>query len=161
MKIPACSWRTGGLLVAVVLGILGIGAPSAVWAQKTYRCGSTYQSFPCTGTVAAGSASAATKGAAVAAKPVAAASAATASVAVTAAAPAAAPAPAPMTDAEKKAAAAKTAAAEKKAKCDKMLSELNYIIAQQKSGGSQTTMERIAGERRQSEAEFKKEGCSA
>ena len=66
-----------------------------------------------------------------------------------------------MTDAEKKAAAAKAAAAEKKAKCDKMVSELNYIIAQQKSGGSQTTMDRIAAERKQSEADLKKEGCSA
>ena len=138
----------GALLAPAMLLLCALTVPSAN-AQKTYRCGSTYQSFPCAGAVGApASAGAATKGATVAAKPA-------------AAAPATAPANAPMTDAEKKAAAAKAAAAEKKAKCDKMVSELNYIIAQQKSGGSQTTMDRIAAERKQSEADLKKEGCSA
>ena len=132
----------GALLAPAMLLLCALTAPSAN-AQKTYRCGSTYQSFPCAGAVGApASAGAATKGATVAAKPA-------------AAAPATAPANAPMTDAEKKAAAAKAAAAEK------MVSELNYIIAQQKSGGSQTTMDRIAAERKQSEADLKKEGCSA
>ena len=143
---------TSGALLATAL-FCALTAPTA-HAQKTYRCGSTYQSFPCTGpTAPAAGGGAATKGATVAGKPVAP---ATAPVA----APATAPANAPMTEAEKKAAEAKAAAAEKKAKCDKMVSELNYIIAQQKSGSSQTTMERIAAERKQSEAELKKAGCS-
>ena len=142
-------------LTQLVLGAAAVvaivTAPSTL-AQKTYRCGSTYQSFPCTGTVSA-STGAATKGTAVAAKPGAP---ATASAAV--AAPAAAPAPPVMSEAEKKAAAT---AAEKKTKCDKITNDLNYNSAQQKSGGSQTTMDRLAGERKQIDADMKMEGCKA
>ena len=153
MTVSTSAARLGATLAALLCGICLVSAASA---QKTYRCGNTYQSHPCTGPAAgAAGGAAATKGAAVAAKP-----AAAAAASATVAAPATAAANAPMSEAEKKAAAAKTAAAEKKAKCDKMVSELNYIIAQQKSGSSQTTMERIAAERKQSEAELKKAGCS-
>ena len=149
--------RAGGLLAIVLFAVF---AASAAFAQKTYRCGSTFQSYPCPGSVGPGSGSvagAATKGAAVTAK------------SGPATAPAAA-APAPMTEAEKKAAAAKeaedaeakkkaSAAAEKKAKCDKIVNDLNYNSAQQKAAPSNTTMERLKGERKQIDAELKKEAC--
>ena len=139
------------LLLAAALLCAG-ATPSAV-AQKTYRCGSTYQSFPCAGTVGAG---AATKGATVAAKP-----GAPASASAAVAAPAKAPAPPAMSEEEKKAAATAAAAAEQKAKCDKIRNDLNYNRAQQKSGGSKTTMDRLAGERKQIEADLKREACTA
>ena len=142
--------------ICAVLAMLLLGAASSALAQKTYRCGSTYQSFPCAGTVGGSSAGAATKGATVAAKPAAPAAAA---AAVAIAAPAAAAAP--LTDAEKKAAVAKAVEAEKKAKCDKMINDLNYNNAQQKSGGSKTTMDRLAGERTAIEADMKKDSCKA
>ena len=152
--------HAGGLLAAMLFGLLfGVCAAPAAFAQKTYRCGSTYQSYPCAGS-ASGQAGAASKGAAVAAKSTAP---ATASATVAA--------PAPMTEAEKKAADAKAAeeaeakkkvaaVAEKKAKCDKIGNDLNYNSAQQKSGGSKTTMDRLAGERKVIEADMKKEACS-
>lgn len=138
--------RLGATLAALLCGVCFVCAASA---QKTYRCGNTYQSHPCAGPTGG----AATKGATVAAKP-----GAPATVSAAVAAPAAAPAPPAMSEAEQKAAAA---AAQKKAKCDRITNDLNYNSAQQKSGGSKTTMDRLAGERKQIEADMKKEVCSA
>ena len=51
MKSALLSLHTGGLLAPLLVGIFA--APAAL-AQKTYRCGNTYQSFPCVGTDAKG-----------------------------------------------------------------------------------------------------------
>ena len=135
-----------------------LSAAGPAFAQKTYRCGNTYQQVPCTlSTTTSGG------GTATAGKPE------DKAKAATAAAPAKA---AEMTAEEKKAEQAKQAkAAEakkaeddakaKKARCDKLKDEMGYNAAQQKSGGSKTTMDRLAGEGKQIDADSKKEGCSA
>ena len=140
--------HAGALLAAI---LFGVGATPAAFAQKTYRCGNTFQSYPCTtGSGTAGSAAADPK-----AKP------AAQSVKV--------PEPPPTPD-ELKAAAAKeaqvaeakkqeAAAKEKKARCDKIRDDLGYNSAQQKASVSNTTMERLKGERKQIDIDMKKEAC--
>lgn len=141
------------IYVAIGLAIvLTIGTPLLAHAQKTYRCGNTYQSYPCALNNTSSAAKADDKGKAT---------------------ETAAPAKAPeLTPAEKKAEEAKQAklaeakkaedaVKAKKARCDKLKDEMGYNSAQQKSGGSQTTMDRLAGERKQIEADIKKEVCPA
>ena len=83
---------------------------------------------------------------------------------------AAAAAPAPLTEEEKKLATAKAAeeaeakkktsiAAEKKARCEKINNDLNYNTAQSRSGGSQTTMDRLAAERRKLNDDLRQAAC--
>ncbi len=141
--------HAGGLLAAALFGICS--APAA-FAQKAYRCGNTYQSYPCaTNSATAGGAGADSK-----AKP------AAQSVKV--------PEPPPPTPEELKAAAAKeaqlaeakkqeAAAKDRKARCDKIRNDLDYNNAQQKASVSNTTMERLRNERKQIDAEMKKEAC--
>ena len=130
-------------------------------AQKTYRCGNTFQSYPCALKSGTG---AATSGAKADDKT-------RPATAAVAAAPAAVKAP-EMTPEEKKAEAAnqaklaeakktEDAVKAKKARCYKLKDEMGYNAAQQKSGGSQTTTDRLAGERKQLEADIKKEACPA
>ena len=145
---------------ATLLVLLAFGV-APVHAQKTYRCGNTFQSYPCASNsstgIAAPGAKADDKG-----------KLATAAVA---AAPAAAKA-SELTPEEKKAEEAKQAklaeakktedaVKAKKARCDKLKDEMGYNAAQQKSGGSKTTMDRLAGDRKQLEADMKKEACPA
>ena len=143
------------LLIGLAFGVV------PVHAQKTYRCGNTFQSYPCASSSSAGGATPGAK-ADDKTKPAAAA---------VAAASAAAKAP-EMTPEEKKAEEAKQAqlaeskkvedaAKAKKARCDKLKDEMGYNAAQQKSGGSKTTMDRLAGDRKQLEADMKKEACPA
>ncbi len=129
--------------------LLVTGLMVSAHAQKTYRCGNTYQSMPCSlsdgkgGTSTHPGAIVTTAGAAVAAPP---------------------------TEEEKKLAAAKAAeeaeakkkaaaAAEKKTKCDKINNELNYNTAQSRSGGSQTTMDRLNADRRKINDDLRQAGC--
>jgi type IV secretory pathway VirB10-like protein len=141
--------HAGGMLV---VALFGIGAAPAAFAQKTYRCGNTYQSYPC----ATNSATAGGAGADAKAKP--------------AAQSIKTPEPPPPTPEELKAAAAKdaqvaeakkqeAAVKEKKARCDKIRNDLDYNSAQQKASVSNTTMERLKGERKQIDADMKKEAC--
>ena len=140
---------------------LFLGAAPAAFAQKTYRCGNTYQSIPCTINSSTGGGTTGAK----------------ADDKTKATTGAAAPAPiapkAPeMTSEEKKAEATKQAqlaetkkaedaVKEKKARCDKLRDEMGYNAAQQKSGGSKTTMDRLAGERKQLDGDIKKAACPA
>ena len=155
--------HAAGLAVAL---LLGIGAAFTAQAQKTYRCGNTYQSFPCAMTDGKGAPVKTTDSGSVqksAAKD--------GKGGVAAAHPGAAvAAPAPPTEEEKKLAAAKaaeeaeakkkaSAAAEKKSKCDKINNDLNYNTAQSRSGGSQTTMERLNTERRKLNDDHQQAGC--
>ena len=155
--------------------LFGTGAVSTAHAQaqKTYRCGSTYQSFPCTmsdgkgGPVKTIDSGAAQKPAAKDGKG---GVASTHPGAIVPTAGAAVAAPAPRTEEEKKLAAAKAAAeaeekkkaaalAEKKAKCDKINNDLNYNTAQSRSGGSQTTMDRHAAERHKLNDDHRQAAC--
>lgn len=144
-----------------------VGSSSAL-AQKTYRCGNTYQSFPCAGNdgkaVKTTEGGAATKSAG--ADPAAKSASASASTVKAAEAP-----KPPMTEEEKKAAAAKAAEAdadkkkaaalaEKKSKCDKLKNDLNYNTAQLRAGGSNFTQDRLNAERRQINDNLGREGCS-
>ena len=146
---------------AATLLVLLAYCVAPVHAQKTYRCGNTFQSYPCALNSSTGGATPGAK-ADDKTKP------ATAAVV---AAPVAAKAP-EMTPEEKKAEEAKQAklaeakksedaVKEKKARCDKLKDDMGYNAAQQKSGGSKTTMERLAGDRKQLEADMKKEACPA
>lgn len=162
--------HAAGVVAALVLGT---GAASTAQAQKTYRCGNTYQSFPCTMTDGKGGpvktidSGAAQKPAAKDGKG----GVATAHPgAIVPTAGAAVAAPAASTEAEKKLAAAKAAeeteakkkasiAAEKKTKCDKINNDLNYNTAQSRSGGSQTTMDRLAAERRTLNDDHRQAAC--
>lgn len=144
-----------------------VGSSSAL-AQKTYRCGNTYQSFPCAGND--GKAVKTTEGGA-ATKPAGADPAAkSASASASTGKAAEAPKP-PMTEEEKKAAAVKAAEAdadkkkaaalaEKKSKCDKLKNDLNYNTAQLRAGGSNVTQDRLNAERRQINDNLGREGCS-
>ena len=143
------------LTIALALGCVA----TVVQAQKTYRCGNTYQSIPCalsTTTSGGAAAKAGDKNK-------------TAAAAATAATPVKAP---EMTPEEKKAEEAKQAklgeakkaedaAKAKKARCEKLKDEMGYNAAQQKSGGSKTTIDRVAAEGKQLDADMKKEGCAA
>ena len=140
--------HAGGLLVAA---LIGIGAAPTAFAQKTYRCGNTYQSYPC----ATNSATAGGAGPDARAKP--------------AAQSVKTPEP-PPTPEERKATAAKdaqvgeakkqeAAVKEKKTRCDKIRNDLEYNNAQQKASASNTTMERLKGERKQIDVDMKKEAC--
>ena len=155
--------------------VLGTGAATTAQAQKTYRCGNTYQSFPCALTDAKGGPAKTIDSGAVQ-KPAArdgkgdgkgSVAAAPAGAKVPAAAAAA---PAPLTEEEKKLATAKAAeeaeakkktsiAAEKKARCEKINNDLNYNTAQSRSGGSQTTMDRLAAERRKLNDDLRQAAC--
>lgn len=146
---------------AVPLLVLLAFCVAPVHAQKTYRCGNTFQSYPC-------ALNSSTGGAAPGAKADDKTKPATAAVA---AAPAAEKAP-ELTPEEKKAEEVKqTKLAEakkaddvvkaKRARCDKLMDEMGYNAAQQKSGGSKTTMDRLAGDRKQLEVDMKKEACPA
>ena len=154
-------------LTQLVLGAAAVvaivTAPSTL-AQKTYRCGSTYQSFPCTGSDAKSGALKSTDsgGAGKSASTVAKSGVVTGSAAVTA--------PAVQTEEQKKLEAAKAAedaeakkkaavVAEKKAKCDKINNDINYNTAQLRSGGSQTTQDRLNAERRKLNDDVRQAGC--
>ncbi len=154
--------------ISAVLALLLLGAASSALAQKTYRCGNTYQSFPCAGNDAKGgtvkSTDSGTSGAAAKSGTTAGKS-ATGGVGVTAGA-----APAVQTEEQKKLAAAKAAeeaeakkkaavAADKKSKCDKINNDINYNTAQLRSGGSQTTQDRLNAERRKLNSELGPAGC--
>jgi type IV secretory pathway VirB10-like protein len=139
---------------------IAFGSAGDAFAQKTYRCGSTYQSYPCALSSSTGSAAPGAK-----------ADDKTKAAGVAAPAPTAPKAP-ELTPEEKKAEEAKQAklaeaqkvedaAKAKKARCDKLKDEMGYNAAQQKSGGSKTTMDRLAGDRKQLEADMKKEACPA
>lgn len=145
------------LLMLCIAAVPLFWVPHIAFAQKTYRCGNTYQSYPCTTNNGAGSAAASAK-------------------ADDKAKPAGAAVPTPkapeLTAEEKKAEEIKQAklAEEKKAedatkakkvRCDKLKDEMGYNAAQQKSGSSKTTMERLAVDRKQLEADMKKEACPA
>lgn len=136
--------HTGAALVALLVGALGT---SSALAQKTYRCGNVFQSYPCALDNSTGGAGA--KGAKPAAQSV--------------------KAPEPTAE-EKKAEADKqaqlaekqkqeAAAKEKKSRCDKIRNDLDYNTAQQKSAVSNTTMERLKADRKQIDADMKKEAC--
>ena len=146
----------GTIALALLLGT----SPVAI-AQKTYRCGNTYQSIPCAlnsstvGGTTGAKADDKTKTTTGAAAP----------------APIAPKAP-EMTPEEKKAEAAnqaklaeakktEDAVKAKKARCYKLKDEMGYNAAQQKSGGSKTTMDRLAGERKQLDGDIKKAACPA
>jgi hypothetical protein len=156
------------LVSAVSVAAAAVVSSNAL-AQKTYRCGNTYQSFPCAGNdgkaVKSTDGGAATKqaGADPAAKP------ASASASAGKTAEAAKP---QMTEEEKKAATAKAAEADaekkkaaaladKKSKCDKLKNDLNYNTAQLRAGGSQVTQDRLNAERRQINDNLGRDGCSA
>jgi len=161
------------LILAVFLsGIFWI--PSPALAQKTYRCGNTYQSFPCAGTdgkaakTTDGGGAAKPAGVDSAAKPGGAAAGST-SASAGKAAEAAKPS---VTEDDKKAAAAKAAEAEaekkkaaalaeKKSKCDKLKNDLNYNTAQLRAGGSSVTQDRLNAERRQINDSLGREGCQS
>ena len=157
--------RVGGLLVAVLAGICA--APAAL-AQKTYRCGNTYQSFSCAGTDAKGGALKSTDSGTTGAAGKPATAAAKSGAAATGAA--AVTAPVVQTEEQKKLEAAKAAedaeakkkaavVAEKKSKCDKINNEINYNTAQLRSGGSQTTQDRLNAERRKLNDDVRQAGC--
>ena len=144
-------------LMFCIASVPVLGLPYAAFAQKTYRCGNTYQSYPCATNNSAGAAAASAK-ADDKAKP---------AVAVVPAAKAP-----ELTAEEKKAEEIKQAklaeekkvedaAKAKKARCDKLKDEMGYNAAQQKSGASKTTLDRLAGERKQLELDMKKEICPA
>jgi hypothetical protein len=138
------------------------------YAQKTYRCGNTYQSVPCTGAEGKSGAVKTTDSGA-SQKPLAAADAkGKPGLAV----PAAAAVSAQPAAEDKKLAAAKqaeaeadnkkaAAAAEKKSKCEKIRNDLNYNTAQLRAGGSNVTQDRLNGERRQLNDLFTKESCQS
>ena len=161
--------HAAGVVAALVLGT-GAAATATAQGQKTYRCGNTYQSFPCTMTDGKGG-PAKTIDSGAAQKP--AAKDGKGGVAAAhpgAIVPTAAAASAPATEEEKKLAAAKAAeeteakkkvsiAAEKKANCDKINNDLNYNTAQSRSGGSQTTMDRLAAERRKLNDDHRQAAC--
>jgi hypothetical protein len=149
------------------------------YAQKTYRCGNTYQSVPCTGAEGKSGAVKTTDSGA-SQKPLAAADAkGKPGLAVPAvsclplqAVPAAAAVSAQPAAEDKKLAAAKqaeaeadnkkaAAAAEKKSKCEKIRNDLNYNTAQLRAGGSNVTQDRLNGERRQLNDLFTKESCQS
>lgn len=140
-------------LICAVFVVIATAMSSTALAQKTYRCGNTYQSFPCAGNdgkaVKAIDGGATTKpaGADSAAKP----AGASASTGKTAEAT-----KSQMTEEEKKAAAL----AEKKSKCDKLKNDLNYNTAQLRAGGSNVTQDRLNAERRQINDNLGREGCS-
>ncbi len=173
MKRSVSSIHAGGLLAALLIGVC---AAPAAFAQKTYRCGNTYQSYPCTGTDAKGvplktpdSGGAKAGAAAGAAAGVTAAAAADKGGKPATSSAAASNPPAP-TEEEKRLAAAKAAedteakkkaavAAEKKSKCDKINNDVNYNTAQLRSGGSQTTQDRLNAERRKLNDDLRQAGC--
>ena len=162
--------HAAGLAVAL---LLGTGAAFTAQAQKTYRCGNTYQSFPCAMTDGKGAPVKTTDSGSVqkpAAKDGKGGVAAAHPGAIVPTAGAAVAASAPPTEEEKKLAAAKaaeeaeakkkaSAAAEKKSKWDKINNDLNYNTAQSRSGGSQTTMERLNTERRKLNDDHRQAGC--
>lgn len=138
------------------------------YAQKTYRCGNTYQSVPCSG---ADSKSGAVKttDSGTSQKPL---TAADVKGKPATAVPAAAAASAQPSAEDQKLAAAKraeaevdskkaAAAAEKKSKCEKIRNDLNYNTAQLRAGGSNVTQDRLNGERRQLNDQFTKESCQS
>ena len=161
--------RAGALAAAL---LLAAGMTASVYAQKTYRCGNAYQSFPCAlsddkgGPVKTIDSSSAQKpgtengkGGVASTHP--------GAIVPTAGAAAA---PAPPTEAEKKLAAAKVAEAaeekkktaalaDKKAKCDKINNDINYNTAQSRSGGSQTTMDRLNAERGKLNDDLRQAAC--
>ncbi len=155
-------------LIFAVSVVFACAVSSTALAQKTYRCGNTYQSFPCAGND--GKAVETTEGGA-ATKPAGAdpaAKSASASASTGKGAEAAKP---QMTEEEKKAAAAKAAEAdadkkkaaalvEKKSKCDKLKNDLNYNTAQLRAGGSNVTQDRLNAGRRQINDNLGREGCS-
>ena len=161
----------GTIALALLLGT----APVAI-AQKTYRCGNTYQSIPCTmsdgksGAIKTTDSNASQKPSALDAsgKPVKPETSSRSAGAVpTASAAATAP---QLTEDEKKLAAAKQAeadaekkkaavAAEKKARCDKIKNDINYNTSQLRAGGSNITQDRLNAERRQLNTSLSSEGC--
>lgn len=127
--------HAGGVILALLAGLGGV---STALAQKTYRCGNTYQSYPCA--LTPGAAGAAKTDAKVEEKPK----------------PAAAvPKPVEVVTLTPEQQAAK----DKKERCDKIYNDMNYNSAQQKAAVSNTTMERLKGERKQIDADMKKEAC--
>ena len=159
----------------IALALLLGTAPVAI-AQKTYRCGNTYQSIPCTisdgksGTIKTTDSGTAQKPPALDAsgKPI---KPETPSRSTTAVSTTSAAAAAPqLTGEEKKLAAAKQAeadaekkkaavAAEKKARCDKIKNDINYNTSQLRAGGSNITQDRLNAERRQLNTSLSSEGC--
>ena len=148
-------------VATLALGLI-FGPVAQVHAQKTYRCGNTYQSIPCALNNSTGGGAPGTK----------ADDKTKAAASVAAPAPTIAPKAPELTPEEKKAEEAKQAklaesqkvedaAKAKKARCDKLKDEMGYNAAQQKSGGSKTTMDRLAGDRKQLDADMKKEACPA
>ena len=169
MKLRQTYARTA---VAVLAALLCAAAPAL--AQKTYRCGNTYQSIPCAGSDGKGGAvkindSGGTQKAPVTGLPAKPATPAGGSPGAAAVATGAAP---QLSEADQKLAAAKqgeadadkknaAAAAEKKSKCDKIKNDLNYNTAQLRAGGSNVTQDRLNAERRQLNDQFTKDGCQA
>lgn len=131
------------LVAAVGLGL--VAAPISVLAQKTYRCGNTYQSYPCSAP-AAGSKSDDKGKAAGASKP-----------AVSNTDEKKPEAAKPVQSAEAK--AQDDAVKAKKERCEKLRNDVAYNDAQLKRGGSAITMDRLQGERKQLDADMKKESC--
>lgn len=120
---------------------------SAAIAQKTYRCGNTFQSYPCAVPNAAASATSASAGK-------------TDNKAKTPEATpeerkAEADKQAQLAEAKKQEDAAKA----KRMRCDKVRNDMDYNAAQQKAAVSSTTMERLKTERKQIELDMKKETC--
>lgn len=170
----SCKKYGAPLIVLSLVCVSLMSAPTSVFAQKTYRCGNTYQSIPCTGADGKGGAvkindSGGTQKPLVTGLPAKPATPAGSNPAGAAAVAGGAP---QLSEADKKLAAAKqaeadsdkknaAAAAEKKSKCDKIKNDLNYNTSQLRAGGSNVTQDRLNAERRQLNEQFTKDSCQA